>query len=161
YFSTAPPYTIQRMSELILDPKRHYTSLEKFLRALQKSVSVTSNINNFPLPFNEVEAASLASTALGSNAEDALGGARLTPIPWLEPPQLTAGFLEGDDGTSTVKPDPNGISQGELLRQEQTLNIVPANQITPEEGQVHEGPPGIGAEDVGPQPAGTNFKESD
>ncbi|RPA87209.1 hypothetical protein BJ508DRAFT_410746 [Ascobolus immersus RN42] len=161
YFTTAPPYTIQRMSELILEPKRHYTNLEKFLRALQKSVSVTSSIDNFPLPFNEVEAANLASIALGSNAEDALGGARLTPIPWLEPTQLTAGFLEGEDGTSTVKPDPNGISQGELLRQEQTLNIVPANQITPDEGQVHEGPPGIGAEDVGPQPAGTNFKESD
>lgn len=160
YFTTSPPYTIQRIAELVLDPKKHYSNLEKFLRALQKSTSVTSNISNFPLPYNEVEAASLASIALGSHAEDSLGGARLTPIPWLEPTQLTAGFLEGENGTHTVRPDAGGISQGELLRQEQELNIVPANQLTPEEGQVHEGPPGIGAEDVGPQPEGTKFKDA-
>ena len=43
-----PPFTIQRLCELLLDPKRHYKSIGKYLRAVEKSILVTSSIDAFP-----------------------------------------------------------------------------------------------------------------
>ncbi|KAI5475940.1 serine threonine-protein phosphatase 4 regulatory subunit 2 [Pseudohyphozyma bogoriensis] len=39
---TGPPFTIQRLCELSLTPKLHYTSLPKYLRAVNRVISVTS-----------------------------------------------------------------------------------------------------------------------
>uniref|UniRef100_A0A3B3D404 Serine/threonine-protein phosphatase 4 regulatory subunit 2-A-like n=1 Tax=Oryzias melastigma TaxID=30732 RepID=A0A3B3D404_ORYME len=36
------PFTIQRLCELLTDPKRNYTSTDKFLRGLEKNVMVVS-----------------------------------------------------------------------------------------------------------------------
>lgn len=82
-------------------------------------------------------------------SDESLGGALLTPIPW----------LEGVDAESAAR---NGVSQGELLRKEQELNIVPANQVEAQGragSDASEGPPEIGAQDVGPQPEGTVFPD--
>lgn len=46
-FSSYPPYTIQRLAELILRPKLHYKSLSKYLRAVEKTVMVTSTTEDF------------------------------------------------------------------------------------------------------------------
>src|SRR5207248_2209759 len=90
-FSTHPPHTIQRLSELILQPTRHYTRLEPYLRALDRVVNVSSGADKFPLPVAAISTdatgvlrngtAGSAATALGS--DESLGGALLTPIPWL------------------------------------------------------------------------------
>jgi hypothetical protein len=92
-----------------------------------------------------------APFSLGS--DESLGGALLSPIPWLTSPPLTDGTREPGGA--------NGVGQGELLRQEQELNIVSAAQIGGEEGGVPhaEGPPALGPEDVGPQPEGTVFPD--
>lgn len=34
----AAPFTIQRLSELLVHPKKHYTRLDKFMRALEKNI---------------------------------------------------------------------------------------------------------------------------
>lgn len=34
----AAPFTIQRLSELLTDPKKHYSRLDKFMRALEKNI---------------------------------------------------------------------------------------------------------------------------
>ncbi|KAF6764842.1 PPP4R2-domain-containing protein [Ephemerocybe angulata] len=47
-FDEGPPFTIQRLCELLLDPKRHYKSVGKYLRAVEKSILVTSSHNSFP-----------------------------------------------------------------------------------------------------------------
>ncbi|KAJ3523327.1 hypothetical protein NMY22_g11487 [Coprinellus aureogranulatus] len=44
-----PPFTIQRLCELLLDPKKHYNSVGKYLRAVEKSILVTSTHNSFPI----------------------------------------------------------------------------------------------------------------
>lgn len=36
-FQTAP-FTIQRLCELLSDPKKHYNRLDKFMRALEKNI---------------------------------------------------------------------------------------------------------------------------
>lgn len=34
----AAPFTIQRLSELLNEPKKHYCRLDKFMRALEKNI---------------------------------------------------------------------------------------------------------------------------
>ncbi|ETN46455.1 uncharacterized protein HMPREF1541_00639 [Cyphellophora europaea CBS 101466] len=105
-FSERPPHTIQRLAELILSPTKYYKTLPAWLRAVDRVVNVSSSADIFPLSeqtplVNGVNGETLApsggilfptdastatrngydSASLGS--DESLGGALLTPIPWL------------------------------------------------------------------------------
>ena len=93
-FAHSPPYTIQRLAELVLFPKKHYRFLPAFLRALDRAVSVSSPLTDFPLPALQASPSSGFLTngdahvnGLGDrgglSGDEGLGGALLTPIPWL------------------------------------------------------------------------------
>ncbi|KAI9848762.1 MAG: hypothetical protein M1837_006849 [Sclerophora amabilis] len=168
-FAESPPYTIQRLAELILRPRMHYRSLASYLRALDRVVSVSSAAGRFPLPAitssgaNDVGLLNGANNFVGSGSsfaplgsDESLGGALLTPIPWLrnEPPgevrteskQLVdgpngAGSIEtvsvSIHGISSTSPtsqlsdslrEAGAVTQGELLRQEQEAGVVPVAQ---------------------------------
>lgn len=114
-FAESPPYTIQRLAELVLRPKRHYRFLPAYLRALDRIVSVSSPLTDFPLPTLRVPAnggfltngevqVNGVSERDGLGSDESLGGALLTPIPWL---RNQTGILASSSGT-----DSN--SQGEL-----------------------------------------------
>ncbi|EMC99167.1 hypothetical protein BAUCODRAFT_394061 [Baudoinia panamericana UAMH 10762] len=256
-FSHTPPYTIQRLAELVIYPKKHYRFLPAYLRALDRIVSVTSPVSEFPLPamISNVNGGFLTNGDATTNSitereglgsDESLGGALLTPIPWLRnnntafASQAAPGSQDGElrsEGTETVE-GPNGagsvetvsvtvngvpsassvahtspavsptlseqsdastnssasesteaqlrqqggVTQGELLRQEQEAGVVPVSQSTArrsmfpggpaaagrelaiggEEVSMEEGPPEetphargpdlIGMEDMGPQP---------
>ncbi|KAF8652753.1 hypothetical protein AX16_004250 [Volvariella volvacea WC 439] len=47
-FESNPPFTIQRLCELCLYPLRHYRSVGKYLRAVEKTLFVTSTWDSFP-----------------------------------------------------------------------------------------------------------------
>jgi hypothetical protein len=91
-FAKGPPHTVQRLAELILEPKRRYRYLPPYLRALDRVISVSSPLTVFPLPqavlptagglLNGTISATPQSSSLGS--DESLGGALLTPIPWLQ-----------------------------------------------------------------------------
>ncbi|OHW93159.1 ppp4r2 domain protein [Colletotrichum incanum] len=106
-FPKYPPHTIQRLAELVLEPRRHYRHLASYLHAVDRVVHVTSGANTYPLPpaipdmstmtllsngsanGQENPAAAVAwsnstnSVASTVGTDEALGGALLTPIPWL------------------------------------------------------------------------------
>ncbi|KAK9781991.1 hypothetical protein AB5N19_08391 [Seiridium cardinale] len=197
-FPTYPPHTVQRLFELVLTPKHHYKSLPTYLHALDRVVHVTSGLNVYPLPPAIPDMASASgllsngiSDVIGPNpfatpgSDEALGGALLTPIPWLQPrgpesnalsPQPSSSQTdssgssdrptssnEGQDATPSESPElrtestetidgPNGmgsietvtvtvngissmgtrgvgVTQGELLRQEQRAGVVPVSQL--------------------------------
>lgn len=155
-FSTAPPHTAQRLAELFQKPNEHYRSLPKFLRAVQRVISVSSTTVQFPLPSAVEHPTTGMLNALGS--DESLGGALLTPISWLR-----------NDAVSTdseFDTKMNGVSQGGLLRQEQGLGIQ-SSSSTPDgehddKQQVHaQGPSKLGPEDLGPQPPGVVFPDLD
>ncbi|KAH7319500.1 hypothetical protein BKA65DRAFT_103375 [Rhexocercosporidium sp. MPI-PUGE-AT-0058] len=240
-FSKHPPHTIQRLAELILEPRQHYRSLPAYLHAVDRVVHVTSGAHTFPLPpaipdpsslsllsngtststssSSTIDplsvswgnpAATVAASALGS--DESLGGALLTPISWLnrnggssstgshsplegEVRTESTEMIEGPNGpggVETVSVSVNGVSsttsstttntttaqtsdaseiaslraeggitQGELLRQEQKAGVVPATQLGgrgdsdgmgEEDEMPHaRGPEEIGMEDMGPQ----------
>ncbi|KAM3425512.1 hypothetical protein BST61_g7459 [Cercospora zeina] len=114
-FSESPPYTIQRLAELVLRPKRHYRFLPAYLRALDRIISVSSPLSDFPLPALRVPAnggfltngeaqVNGITEREGLGSDESLGGALLTPIPWLR--------NQSNILTPTSASDSN--SQGEL-----------------------------------------------
>ncbi|KAH7155553.1 hypothetical protein B0J13DRAFT_545817, partial [Dactylonectria estremocensis] len=213
-FTTYPPHTIQRLAELVIRPRAHYKALATYLHAVDRVVQVTSGINTYPLPpaipdmssmhLNGEDAKDPAMTVAWSNpttaalgTDEALGGALLTPIPWLtrrspeESPQDTPGAQIHSESTETID-GPNGVgsietvsvsvngvpstghargvTQGELLRQEQRAGVVPVSQLSraqeaaaeEERAQTAEGEGGEPQEDEetpharGPEEIGVN-----
>ncbi|KAL6876756.1 hypothetical protein J3F83DRAFT_420063 [Trichoderma novae-zelandiae] len=184
-FKTYPPHTIQRIAELILRPRAHYKALASYLHALDRVAAVTSGTDTYPLPPPIPDMSSIqlngdepndpamavswsnpAAVAVGS--DEALGGALLTPIPWLirrspspeavsEVPasaQIHSESTETIDGPNgvgsieTVSVSINGVpsmgatrgvTQGELLRQEQRAGIVPVSQLNKSHDMMGEG----------------------
>jgi len=175
-FATAPPHTAQRLAELLRYPRKHYRVVTKYLRALQRVVSVTSTITAFPLPGHHGDTTSASSNAMpiGSafalGSDESLGGALLTPIAW----ESARAYLNNDRNGSSFHGSDNGmnaVTQGELLRQEQELGVIPTSQLIHNDGDAdgdvvndvssQSGPAELDAEDIGPQPLGQVFPELD
>ncbi|RXW21002.1 hypothetical protein EST38_g4850 [Candolleomyces aberdarensis] len=69
-----PPFTIQRLCELLIEPKKQYKSVGKYLRAVEKSILVTSTYDSFPQD---------ASINASSNGH-------ATPVPSIQPLVFTS-----------------------------------------------------------------------
>lgn len=112
FFLSKPPHTIQRFAELILHPTAHYRTLPAYLRAVDRVVSVTSGVDVFPSSILEnttpsgqsnglAHPTTSASTYLnpdytsGLGSDESLGGALLTPIPW-----LTNASFDGEEASA-------------------------------------------------------------
>ncbi|RMZ79028.1 hypothetical protein DV737_g3605, partial [Chaetothyriales sp. CBS 132003] len=115
-FSHRPPHTIQRLAELVLEPRKHYKTLPAWLRAVDRVVNVSSSADIFPLSdgprlINGVINGDIGGGILWKNddtrngshnafaggelgSDESLGGALLTPIPWLRHDRGSS--IEGD-----------------------------------------------------------------
>lgn len=157
-FPEAPPHTVQRLAELVLRPRAHYRTLPSYLRALDRVVSVSSPTTVFPLPSaapaghgSYLNGTMTPASTSDTDPDDTLGGAALTPIPWLRETLAPSGgermvgsdlrrestsVIDGPNGvgsveTVTVAVNGNArqtgapVTQGELIRQEQEAGVVP------------------------------------
>jgi serine/threonine-protein phosphatase 4 regulatory subunit 2 len=106
-FDDNPPFTIQRVCELCLNPKQHYKSIGKYLRAVEKSLLVTSTWDAFPpLTAKELEGPSRAAIALGSAPSTAPATPLFSPI----------SFLHDDARRSTSRsPPPSPLALGATI----------------------------------------------
>ncbi|PGH01825.1 hypothetical protein GX51_05005 [Blastomyces parvus] len=170
YFPSKPPHTVQRLAELILRPTQNYRTLPAYLRAVDRVVSVSSGADIFPLPLSMPLPGGIIDTSLvngvngtGSSgftfsdhdalgSDESLGGALLTPIPWLTNPDISGGKGSGDlvqrdsspnssvgasspggsspSSSSVVPPRESGaVTQGELIRQEQEAGVPTTAQM--------------------------------
>lgn len=68
-FRLAAPFTVQRLTELILQPTRHYRKKEKFLRGLEKTVLVVSTVEPHSLTTEEEKNGNDVSNTSGSSGE--------------------------------------------------------------------------------------------
>lgn len=226
-FENYPPHTIQRLAELIISPRAHYRALAAYLHAVDRVVLVTSGTDVYPLPPAIPDMSSMNingttddeskdpadgvswgnSTNAAVGSDEALGGALLTPIPWLtrrSPGSDEDGLgaqihsegtetIDGPNGVGSIETvsvsingivstgHARGVTQGELLRQEQRAGVVPVSQLARppahddeeerEDEKIHEdgekvsaeedeeevpharGPEEIGVNDTGPQSA--------
>lgn len=171
-FIKRPPHTIQRLAELLLYPTKHYKTLPAYLRAMDRIVSVSSTADIFPLS----EAPAIVNGVNGDGglrilwnnndtrngydgdslgSDESLGGALLTPIPWLRngisSVEDSGEHLTQHDSNSSASSDGLGepislvgvsgngdplvpervdgaVTQGELMRIEQEAGVVPLTQ---------------------------------
>lgn len=182
----------------MLNPNKHYKTLPAWLRAVDRAVSVTSTADIFPLPQAQSLPQGVLDTALtngvinglGSGtggggilwttsdtrdavlgSDESLGGALLTPIPWLKNGEIAGTMSPRSDPLEPVDPPSNAfvperqdgaVTQGELIRMEQEAGIVPVSQVIGDgnvdiEGEGSEavpharGPDVVGVEDMGLQ----------
>jgi serine/threonine-protein phosphatase 4 regulatory subunit 2 len=78
-----PPFTIQRISQLCLYPDVYYKSVGKYLRAVERSLLVTSTWDAFPpLPASEEEYAVNPASASSRSLRDS-SSPLFSPIPFL------------------------------------------------------------------------------
>ncbi|KAL1641745.1 hypothetical protein SLS61_009978 [Didymella pomorum] len=161
-FAKHPPHTIQRLAELVLEPKRRYKYLSPYLRALDRVVSVSSPLTIFPLPqavlpsagglLNGTTSVPNPQTAtLGS--DESLGGALLTPIPWLhsrgqnELISESTEMVDGPNGAGRIETVTVGMLSGQVPRQEtaassqvsQIASSHPDGETLPSTGPVTQG----------------------
>lgn len=136
-FAHSPPYTVQRLAELVLYPRKHYRFLPAYLRALDRIVSVSSPVSDFPLPtgvtgsnngvlINGDANHNGAQERDGLGSDESLGGALLTPIPWLRHGNGMGSQGDGElhtEGTETIQ-GPNGAGSIETVSV--TVNGVPS-----------------------------------
>ncbi|KAJ5168197.1 uncharacterized protein N7482_003791 [Penicillium canariense] len=191
FFVEKPPHTVQRLAELILRPTAHYRTLPAYLRAVDRVVSVTSCVDVFP--FNGPSSASAQPNGLmhptnsagtylapdytsGLGSDESLGGALLTPIPWLTNASFTgegANILEGrmlslnglrvnlSTGADwfTEEPAPIQPQQVETTstataegeEEAKTTSVPSPPAESPDEVPHARGPPVLGVEDLGLQ----------
>ncbi|KAG7044548.1 Protein phosphatase 4 core regulatory subunit R2 [Colletotrichum scovillei] len=174
-FPKYPPHTIQRLAELVLEPRRHYRHLASYLHAVDRVVHVTSGANTYPLPpaipdmstmtllsngsANGQEINNPAASVAWSNStnsvastvgtDEALGGALLTPIPWLTrrpSPGSSSPASSNGGGPAEIRTEstetidgPNGVGSIETVSV--SVNGIPSmgasssRAITQEEAQ--------------------------
>jgi hypothetical protein len=111
FFTDKPPHTIQRLAELVLFPTKHYKTLPAYLRAVDRVTSVTSSADIFPFqtpvaenaqsnglvhPGNSSAIHVTPDYAQGLGSDESLGGALLTPIPWLSNVSFDGEDANGD-----------------------------------------------------------------
>ncbi|KAJ5606228.1 hypothetical protein N7510_009009 [Penicillium lagena] len=169
FFTEKPPHTIQRLAELILRPTAHYRTLPAYLRALDRVVSVTSSADVFPFqtqtstagPNGILHAGGAGSTYLATDAfggDESLGGALLTPIPW-----LTNASFESEDGSAledatgeaiTAQPPDAEVdgTTGAAENEDSAAAVVSSPPPDQSEEVPHaRGPPVVGVKDMGLQ----------
>ncbi|KAL4913401.1 hypothetical protein BDW62DRAFT_214294 [Aspergillus aurantiobrunneus] len=177
-FTSKPPHTIQRLSELILRPNAHYRTLPAYLRAVDRVVSVTSSADVFPFPMQSGAASThpqpngtlngadkaftFPDNALGGDSDESLGGALLTPIPWLNnassPGPEGPGIDEAPIATTAPTLQNQLLTQHADTTEQQTVPVDSGNAVL--EGEVTaepehlphaRGPSVLGVEDMGLQ----------
>ncbi|KAI0538744.1 hypothetical protein GGR58DRAFT_467202 [Xylaria digitata] len=150
-FPKYPPHTIQRISELVINPKQHYRTLITYLHALDRVVRVTSGLNVYPLPSThaEIPAANLANGVLevssrpspwaSPGSDEALGGALLTPIPWIPHSQRSV------TGSPTQTAQLSQPQQSQTIASAQEVPAEFERQVRTESTETIDGPNGVGS----------------
>lgn len=118
-FDEDPPFTIQRVCELCVDPKRHYKAIGKYLRAVEKSLLVTSAWNSFP-PETAQNGLPLGVISISPTMPPVPTTPMFSPIP----------FLHGDARRSkSHSPPPSPLMLGIM---ETSGNIGPFDEEMPQ-----------------------------
>jgi len=114
-FSSEPPFTIQRLAELTISPSRHYSTAVKYLRAIHRTLQVSSGMSSFvrdtyalspgpgesSLLGHASTAASDATSPLLQSSPSPVASPLLSPIPW-----IAAASASGDSDSEDGHLDP-------------------------------------------------------
>ncbi|KAL5200275.1 hypothetical protein ABZP36_021478 [Zizania latifolia] len=91
-FEEGPPFTLQRLCEILLDPKGTYTKLSKLALALEKNLLVTSTVTKCTDPYP----AALGSNLVGSTMTENTSAVNVEPELPEHPAAVPNGNVGGD-----------------------------------------------------------------
>ncbi|XP_006656025.1 serine/threonine-protein phosphatase 4 regulatory subunit 2 [Oryza brachyantha] len=97
-FEEGPPFTLQRLCEILLDPKGTYTKLSKLALALEKNLLVTSTITKCTDPYPTADVSNLEGTATTENTS----AVDVEPERLLEHPAAVPNGNVGGDGDAEM-----------------------------------------------------------
>ncbi len=117
--SFSPPFTIQRVCELCLHPEKHYKYIGKYLRAMEKSLLVTSTWDAFPISEGDANHSGVAQPSIGGAMLSTPATPIFSPIPFLHtdarrsqsrspPPSPLALTALGGGATATLQAEVEG-----------------------------------------------------
>ncbi|KAF8303276.1 hypothetical protein DL93DRAFT_2090381 [Clavulina sp. PMI_390] len=84
-FEDQPPFTIQRLAELALRPREHFNAVGKYLRALERSLTVTSGWNEYRLDTYTATTSNGTAVPSHTNPFSYTSTPLFSPIPFLHP----------------------------------------------------------------------------
>lgn len=129
-FEEGPPFTLQRLCEILLDPKGTYTKVSKLALALEKNLLVTSTLTKCTEPY---------PTAHGPNSEGPVitentGSVDVEPERLAEHPSAVPNGTQyaGGDGDEEMADAEAEVSPGshDVEMQEEKLDQIPDNSDT-------------------------------
>jgi len=118
------PFTIQRVCELCLTPRKHYKYIGKYLRAIEKALLVTSTWDAFPIVPSGSKPPGITGTSITSTSLSAPPTPMFSPIPFLHgdarrsqsrspPPSPLTLTAIGAGGSMTVSPHAGGVENAD------------------------------------------------
>lgn len=117
-FDDDPPFTIQRVCELCVQPKQHYKALGKYLRAVEKSLLVTSSWDAFPAEESNQDGPTISSLSMTAGLLSAPTTPLFSPI-----------FFHHEDARSkSQSPPPSPLA---LSGMESTGHVEPLEGMPP------------------------------
>lgn len=142
-------------------PRRHYRHLPPYLAALDRVVSVSSPLSDFPLPQLTVNTnangnylsngdTTVVADREGLASDESLGGALLTPIPWLRKENSLADAVsnaqslengyraEHTEDVNAIAQTLNGSSEDHTPTDEEKANMT-TEEVLRAEGAVTQG----------------------
>ncbi|KAK9247216.1 PPP4R2-domain-containing protein [Lipomyces tetrasporus] len=179
-FPQAPPFTIQRLAELVEQPNRHYGThaRDKYLRAIERVVSVESSVGDFGIAgFGSSSNAGSSRNsgtvgALSGNVLNGNTGVVLSPIAWLvdtgtpPPDSPTESLLETKESSEVEGHEDKPIHEDEERptdgKFENGINGVASEkraETTNGEQQEHKSEQAAGAEPVSDNQGDENAEE--
>ncbi|KAI7858433.1 PPP4R2-domain-containing protein [Circinella umbellata] len=106
-----PPFTIQRLCELVLNPRKHYRMFIKYMNAIEKVLLVTSAWEDFAehSGTNGVSGSSSTSDGLFTLEDSMINGVELEPITFESKDDDNDNDKndDRDDGITTINVDDN------------------------------------------------------
>jgi serine/threonine-protein phosphatase 4 regulatory subunit 2 len=102
------PFTIQRICELCIRPQEHYKAIGKYLRAIEKTLLVTSTWDSFPNPVSgeaKVNGDGPTTTPLSIGPLSAPTTPIFSPIPFLHSDARSRSKSRSPTRTSPNEPD--------------------------------------------------------
>ncbi|VDH95795.1 serine/threonine-protein phosphatase 4 regulatory subunit 2 [Mytilus galloprovincialis] len=131
------PFTVQRLCELINEPKRHYKRCDKFLRGIEKNVSVVTTIDPFGRKI--VSESQVMVNGLDSNG---INEAFPKPSPFSSFPTPTQSawpsFVDKLFGSNQPKQTQSNIDKEEVTSEGNGEDEHLTEQILPESSNAYE-----------------------
>lgn len=143
------PFTIQRLCELVTDPKRNYSGAEKFLRGLEKNVMVVSCVcptseKNASSPANRMNGGMFQGNSLYSETRNINGPSTSKSLRSrlaLSSSFSTNGLPVSKESKSTIEKSEDQMSNNSISEEELSPNIRIKNKHdAEEEDQSVDGP---------------------